>query len=280
MLEYSMEELLSVVSWLSKEYTKDQALTVSYETAAQLLDAVRYCIRENEYKRENSFLTSYNKIPIKRAYAEGYKLVIFKTRAARDCYDKMMKEFIDYGCRYYSDTVVREIPYFFANYDPKYAPQNELLALNYPLMNFNRKLCGIDKVAEYLETLEMEQKFLKVFSAFRVQNLLRKRMTEYESLYQNNIVEPIFFRALGSIIANEKISELSLSSSDYSMITNYFYSETEEQIMLKLQILTEKLMHYIDITEEKMTKYFISCCEPMAGRIMHAVADNYISAIF
>lgn len=280
MLEYSIEELLPVVSWLSEKYIEKQSCPVTYEVAVQLMDAVRYCIREHAFKRENSFLSSLDPIPAKRAYAEGYQLVVLKTRAAKECYERMMEEYTDYGCRYYSDTVVKEIPYFFEKYDPMFAPQKELLTLNYPLMNFNQKLSGIDKIGSYLETLEMEQRFLKAFMPFKVQSLLRKRVPEYESFYQNNITEPVFLRALGLMIANEKISELSLSSSNYTVISDYFQSQTDVQILIKLQVLTEKLMHYINVTEERMTEYFLSCCQPLAERIMHAVAENYISAIF
>lgn len=280
MLEYSMEDLVPVVSWLSLKYTGKESSRVTYERAIQLMDAVRYCIRELEYKRINSFLYTVDLIPAKRAYAEGYQLVVLRINKAKKCYERIIDGFQSYGCKCYYHTVFDELPKFFAEYDPLFAPQKELVTLDYPLMRSNPKRSGIDKIDEYLEALELEQNFLKAFTTFRIQHLLQKQMPGYESVCQINITEPVFLRALGSMIANEKVNDLSLTLADYDTIRNYFQSDSDAIVVAKLETLTEKLMHCINTSEEKMTEYFISCCKPLAKRIVQAAAENYISAIF
>lgn len=44
--DYDMAELLPVAAWLTDKYTSRESSSVTYETAAVLMEAVCYCIQE------------------------------------------------------------------------------------------------------------------------------------------------------------------------------------------------------------------------------------------
>lgn len=159
------------------------------------MEAVIYCICEC---MEDNLPTVGNGERPKAdvLYEKGYKKVIAKTKLAKDIYDSFIEDFNDYGCRNYKDTIVKGIPVFFMKYDPMFAPQDHLLTLDYPLMEDDRKesigLCGVDLILFYLQCIRKEQRFLSRFEPEAIKEMLRRIRPEYESLYLDNICDPIF----------------------------------------------------------------------------------------
>lgn len=89
---YEMEELLPLVARLAAKYTSGESTSVTYEAAGQLMEAVCYCIRENEKdskaaknsegKKECELLEK-QKITAAESYRQGYERVLEKTRRAQ-----------------------------------------------------------------------------------------------------------------------------------------------------------------------------------------------------
>lgn len=191
---YAMEELLPLVQKLVEKYTSKESSSVTYEKAQQLMEAVIYCINQS-IDSEAVMAVGQDKPPADLLYKEGYQRVLAKTRLAKDIYDGLIENFEDYGCKNYRDTIIKGMPAFFMKYDARFAPQDHLLTLDYPLMADDRQealnLCGIDLIIFYLQCIRKEQRFLTKFEPEAIRQLLRSIQPEYEELYLDNICEPI-----------------------------------------------------------------------------------------
>lgn len=127
----------------------------------------------------------YEKPSAAEAYERGYELVVQKARAANELYGRIMENFCDYGNRAYRDTLVRAMPEFFLRYDARFAPQEELLLLDYPVPELSADLKGIDLIYEYLCCIESEQEFLGSFPEGYVRQTCEAYHEDYGELFIN-----------------------------------------------------------------------------------------------
>lgn len=197
---YDPQELLTVVAELSRGYTGGEHSSITWEKAQMLMEAVLYCIREYEDSpaegrmgREDGIrvggggagLSTGKRIPAQEAYRQGAILVVEKVKGLRNLYNELAVEFQDFGVLCLGDTVRKGISRFFLKYDARYAPQETLLTLDYPVLRDLSSLSGVDAVWEYMQCIRLEQKFLQGLGRDWVVGALRSYHEEYEELLEN-----------------------------------------------------------------------------------------------
>lgn len=223
-MKYSLEELLPLVTKLSKKYTSNESTSVTYEVAEQLMGAILYCINENkkgtmETEEFSSELINYQKnLTAEDAYNAGYELVMKKARRANELNTLIGKNFCAYGNRAYSETVIDGMPEFFKYYDAKFSPQDHLLTLDYPTILPIEGHCGIDAIYLYLQYIALEQKFLSLIPYDQVITALMCYHNEYEELFIN--ICSVVLRHILRHIMNEKgsVEELIASFTDEQLL--------------------------------------------------------------
>lgn len=178
-MEYSMEELLPIVNKLANQYTGFDSTSLTYEKANQLMGAVLYCINEQESDRGELLVVG---ISAQECYRIGREVVEQKVRTALMLYNQLTN-FADYDNVYLRMTM-KELGMFFQNYDVKFYPQQDILNLDYPLMDMPQEKTGIDMVLPYVEQLYKEMKFLSQFS----ENEIRERLDQINPDYTENPV--------------------------------------------------------------------------------------------
>src|SRR5699024_8626257 len=136
-----------------------------------LMGAVLYCIHEL-WESSGNAPSLNKKLSAQRAYEMGAAYVREKTGKALDLYNRILQEFCHYENKCLYDTFVKGIPEFFKWYDIQFEPQNTILTLDYPLLKDISEYTGIDKIFEFIKSIDLEQKFLKLFPAGYVINIL------------------------------------------------------------------------------------------------------------
>ena len=178
-MDYKIEQLLPLAAELADRYTSKESTSVTYETAGALMEAVLYCMKECE--DEGNAVISQGSMPgVREIYRRGAGLVIEKARRARVLHDAIIRDFEDYGCMNYRDTIQKGMPGFFLHYDPVFAPGRHILSLDYPLLCGNPPLCGVDLIFEYLKGIWTEMQFLNRFHPDMVRRLLSQVSPEYK----------------------------------------------------------------------------------------------------
>lgn len=176
--EYDMEQLLPVVGKLAEKYTSRENTSVSYETAEKLMEAVLYCIREGKAAR-------CCPLPAQQAYETGAAAVREKAAEALRLYNEIIPDFLSYGSRCLHDTFVRGMPEFFKWYDVRFAPQDTILTLDYPVLRSLSAYSGIDRIYEYIRCIRLEQAFLALFPEDQVIRILTEDNADYRDMAEN-----------------------------------------------------------------------------------------------
>lgn len=180
---YTMEELLPIVGELAEKYTSKESSSITYERAAQLMEAVIYCIAHFE-SRDN--LLRAQVLPSAReAYEIGYEMVIQKVKETQKKYNELLNFFDDYGNRNYRDTVEKALPGFFLYYNPRFAPMENIITMDYPVFGLNMRLEGIDMIRQYIDAIWEEQQYLRKFPRNYVVGELYSFHPRYEEEFFN-----------------------------------------------------------------------------------------------
>lgn len=181
--DYPMEELIPIVSKLAFRYTGGEHSSVTYEKAQMLMEAVLYCIREYRHSHGNALMK--NELPAMEAYRCGQEIVMEKVRELQTLYNKMIIDFRDYGCLCLRDTVMKGIPAFLKHYDFRFAPQETLLTLDYPVQENLEHLSGVSRVLAYMKCICGEQAYLSRMDEGEVVAILHDYYRDYGYLMEN-----------------------------------------------------------------------------------------------
>lgn len=269
-----MEQLLPVVSWLIDKFTSKESSSVPYETARRLMEAVIYCVdAQSQYALVNAE-DSWN---ARAAYDRGYEAVCRKVYEAKELYDLVIEHFIDYGCRNYRDTVINGMPAFFVNYDARFAPQDHLLTLDYPLLSGYPDERGVNMIMNYLQGISLEQRFLEYFASNAVSKLLEAVCPDYRTLYLDNICYLVLLTAVGCAAAGSNVRELHLTAGNYLEITEFFQRNDLDQTTWKVKKLIRLLITQSIGVQE--AEYFERVGDDYAVRIWNGIREQGIETV-
>jgi len=189
---YSMEELIPIVADLTEQFTLHESSSITYERARQFMEAVIYCIAHLDYESNHSIILS--KLSAKEAYHIGYEAVVRKVIRTKEKYNRLMAFFDDFGNRNYRDTVEKALRGFFLYYDVKFAPMETIITMDYPVFGLDMTLEGIDMIAQYIDAIWKEQKYLNKFPRDYIIGELYLFHRRYENEFFNikEIIEAAF----------------------------------------------------------------------------------------
>lgn len=230
-MEYELEELVPVLAELAEKFTSKESTSVSYERARHLMEAVQYCIGQCE---KTGRIVSAKGVTAREAYQWGYENVIEKVKTAQKHYNEMMPGFCSYGNENYQLTVQKAISGFFMYYDPLFAPQENLITMDYPTICPITDECGINAVAKYIDYISLEQKFLNALLQSYVYGVLHQFQPDYQKQFYN-ICSIILRHILGHMMIEKKLGE---------------EGSEEDHELLKKRILEDDLQHLEKHLEE------------------------------
>ena len=214
--DYEMEELVPIVGMLAGKYAGCDSTSITYEQAEKLMEAVLYCIQEAE-QMSGDYSVRTEKMSAVQAYEAGVECIKGKVSDTLMVYNAMIPEFDAFENRCLYDTVIKGIPEFFKWYDVRFDPQNTILTLDYPvLMDFTR-LCGIDRIGEYVRCLKLEQEFLTVFPGEWILGVLRSYSTGYRDMIEN-LCEIVLKEVLAHMLAEKPLTAARLELADWRRI--------------------------------------------------------------
>lgn len=272
-MDYEMEELVPIVGKLAEKYTSHESTSITYEKAEQLMGAVLYCIHEL-WESSGNAPSLNKKLSAQRAYEMGAAYVRDKTGKALDLYNRILPEFCHYENKCLYDTFVKGIPEFFKWYDIQFEPQNTILTLDYPLLKDISEYTGIDKIFEFIKSIGLEQKFLKLFPAGYVINILSKDNRNWQES-MDNICEIVFIHVIGHIILGKSLTVIELEEDDYSYMQKIFKQATLEDIKKQLTTALEIFIKNYYENDRELLNYLSGAISGIVVRLKNA-ADNKV----
>lgn len=266
-MNYKIEDLIPIVGTLVKKYTAYESTSVTYEQAERLMEAVVYCIREAKRYGDSSILPAAG-IPAQKAYEIGFACVEEKTRRALKLYDEILPEFCHYGNRCLYNTFVNELPEFFARYDIRFAPQDTILTLDYPVLRDLSAYTGIDRIYEFIQCVDLEQRFLNLFPRDYVTHMLSKNSGQYDEM-TDNVCEYVLLTLFVHVLAGKSLAKPDLEDRDYSRIQEITAKTDLDMLSRQLTDMVEQFTSQCGGYEQALSEYLAGAVHAIAFRLKH-----------
>jgi len=276
-MEYKAEELIPIVAELAQEYAGVDSTSVTYETAQMLIEAVKYCLDENEKSSGNDLADPGTSV--KERYVVGSKIILEKAEDVRMTFNSMSAYFDAYRVECLEDTVMKGIPEFMKWYDVKYCPQNTLLTLDYPLLIDIHELSGIDAIHAYIKAIEIEQIFLKQFDRNHVISVLSLANPGYVHMI-DNICEIILINTVGHAATGKPLGAAGFTEAEYENLAAIFADRTVDDLISCVESIIRRMIGQTFEDRPDILEYLISDANNIAVRIDIAVKTSKLDKIF
>jgi len=277
-LEYEPEELIPIIADLTDRYTGKESTSVSLNKARQLTQAVVYCIREYEKSGRGKSVPAVKDVRADTAYENGFRIVLYKTEKAQERFGRILSGFRSYGNIAYSDTVEKGFPEFFAHYDARFEPQENVLTLDYPVLIRSRGRSGIDWISQYLFFIELEQRFLHRIPTDYIEHILNGWNGNYGELLIN-ICAFVYRNLMASALINRRVSPENYSKEEKEELTEKLIRLKKEEIIQELEDLTNRLINRNYAEDPQLKKYLCADIPDFYSEITNAVNHDSLSAV-
>ena len=255
---------MPIVSELAWKYTGCDHSSVTYEKAQMLMATVMYCINEDGRQEGNALAAKH--ISAREAYEHGREIVKEKLMKLQTLYNELIPDFKDYGSVCLKDTVRKGIPAFLERYDFKYAPQETLLTLDYPILRNYGGLSGVSLVLCYMQDICLEQKFLQRMDDQYVVKILRKYHRDYAYRLEN-ICGMVLQNMMGHMMLDKPLQETGFSQEELESLEEILSDKTVEQIKSYLLRSLERLTAAYYDNDRGMSEYLACGLPDIAVRI-------------
>ena len=274
MMNFRMEELLPIVTWLSEKYTSKESTSISYERARQLMEAVLYCIHQCE---DNNQLMSKGEMDAKKIYQAGYQRLIQKVQNTQIVYSEMIEKFNAYGNENYNDTVNKAIPGFFRYYDARFAPQETIITMDYPTICPITDCSGIDAIEKYVLYISYEQQFMSGLPHEYVQDVLFRYQASYKKQFYN-ICSIILRHILGHMMTGKRLGKVS-AEEDYEILQAIILQHGSRWIEDAFSKILRRLIKEKYRGDSIMEKYLQADLQNFASEIRVAALNNCVQRV-
>lgn len=275
--DFSMEELLPLVSRLAEKYTSLESTSVTYEQARQFMEAVLYCIREAGSVSDGSSLLA-GKPSASQAYETGVACVKNKVQLALSLYNELAPAFCCYNNRCLYASFTEELPEFFQKYDVTFAPQDTIVMPGYPVLKDISQYTGIDRISEFISCIRLEQYFLEKFSEHDVIEVLSRYNPQYQDM-ADNLCEILFMVTLCHVLAKKTPITQQFQEKDYMCLKEILAQKDLQSVQQQLSVSAKKLVQKEYDGNQELFEYLSHSIHSVAVRLKNAARQDALRHI-
>ncbi|MCC0782190.1 hypothetical protein IR152_03500 [Clostridioides sp. ES-S-0108-01] len=224
---YNIQQEISLILIdLIKKYTNGQSTSVKTEVAEKLLISIWYAIdayinKLGDIEKRVVELTAKN---VKKVYLEGIKILEEDLVRLKDFYELMMSRKLNTNSIAYNDTLI-ELSSFFKNYVIKFEAHDIPVSIDYPLALDDMDVQGIYYVKNYIESIDIENRFCNLFKKKDREKLFYDYGVTYKidcDVILVNLFELIINNCIFSTILGNEATNLEISEYEYEFLEKQF----------------------------------------------------------
>src|SRR5574344_59580 len=177
----------------------------------------------------------------------------------------------------YYDTVIKAIPGFFRYYDPKFAPQDTIITMDYPTIIPIKDCQGINAISQYVNYIELEQQFLSAFPVDYIIEVLSRYQNDYREQFYN-ICAIVERHILAHMLLFRELKETS-KEMDYESLKHIIDQSDKEKLKTKLEDLLNQIVFEKYEGNIEMLEYLRYDCKDFVVELINAAHHNQLQRI-
>lgn len=264
-------DIMNLLKDLILRYTKGESTSVTVETSESLLNSILYAIDFYMLKLDNpeAAVMELKEKDIRQIYESGIELIRVCSIDTKKLYGKIKRNKLKLELEPYN-TTIEEISCFFEEYNIVFGAHNGMGSIDYPLVFDDMTVRGVSYIKNYLEHLEIETEFCRLFS----ENEINKILAQYEKvcrLSHNieliNIFEILINNSIFSVLCGNEARQLNITKYQFNKINEKLkrlihieeiINEAICRVINELSIKNKFLIEYINNYKKLFEKRLIS----------------------
>lgn len=267
-------DIMNLLKDLILRYTKGESTSVTVETSESLLNSILYAIDFYMLKLDSpgAAVMELKEKSIRQIYESGIELIRVCIIDTKKLYGKIKRNKLMIELEPYN-TTIEEISCFFEEYNIIFGAHNGMGSIDYPLIFDDMTVRGVSYIKNYLEHLEIETEFCKLFSEEDINKMLfgyEKMCRLSHNIELINIFEILINNSIFSVLVGNEADQLNITKYQFNnineklkRITNIdeLINEATNKVAHDLKINNELLIEYINNYKKLLKKRLISALE-------------------
>lgn len=239
-------QVMELLAAAIQRYTRGESTSVKNETAQRIMLSMFYAmdayLRTLEHPDEA--LQALQTQGMAEIHRKGLALLESCLQDTAQLCQDIKSNQLSLANYAYQSTINEALPDFFNHYDVRFAAQDTMAGIDYPLLLDDMKASGLFYIRQYLQKLALETLFCRRYSKKALNNLLGSygrtyRINPQEALI--NVFEIVATNAIFSLLVGNPSSELNLSSAQLQLLQQLLLGLSEEQRKALIESQVERL---------------------------------------
>jgi len=276
-------EILVLLQEKIKQYNHSESSSVRVDTAEYILRSILYTM--------DFYLMAYNdeqklsllkRSTVYSIYQLGLEALEEQLEGSRLLYQQVARNSLDKGTFAYNSTIEQAIPDFFRKYDLAFGAHDTITSIDYPVYNDDQAVSGIRYIKQYLQKLDLENRFCLTFSQSSITGLLQKYGHIYGIDYRDtlaNISEIVLGNGIFAELVGDYPGSLKISPLQFRVLQELLHPMQEQAILALIDRSQAKLLDHLGLTDSRFSSYFSDFPANLTPRIIQALKNDSLANI-
>lgn len=230
-------------------YTNGSSSSVRAETAQELSDSILYTIGVALKSMSLADAAdSLSSVSLSHLFVTGQRIITKKVSVCRLLHAGLVRRLFPSENEFYASTVRDGIAGFFKLYRPEFFAHKTIITADYPTMQGEGNLCGIEFIERYLHNLYYENDLLRLFSPETAHAFLLRHNPGYEKA-PSNLCEPILCAALLCVLCDVDPQSLVLRQEDFDTLYALLDGKDRDGLHFYFMHAASRLAERLDLDE-------------------------------
>ncbi len=276
-------QIMIILAELIRKFTKGESSSLKVETTQRLLMSIFYAIDAaiSNFDDPQEALHSLEEEDIKEIYKMGLDLLESCLTESKQLYQEIEKHKLAVQIEAYH-TTINAFPAFFQNYDLLYSAQDTMANIDYPLLFDDMSIQGVFYIKQYLEKLQLEDRFCGLFAQEDINHLLFNYGSVYRINYSEsliNVFEIVLSNAIFSVLSGNSGDQLRISQAQFELLQPKFVGLDHTHAALLIAAAIEVLINELQIDQPRTGEYIRKFKSVFLTRFTNALAHNCLENV-
>ncbi|MGG1314129.1 DUF6179 domain-containing protein [Cohnella laeviribosi] len=276
--------LLLILQDLIRRYTQGESSSVTTETAENILASVLYAVDAYLASLENhdKAILCLKTGDIADLYEKGVEHVRQCFEETKRLYNEVKRQKLDVPVEAYNTTIEESLPIFLKKYGILFDAHNTMASMDYPLALDDMRLQGIFYIKQYLERLQIENRFCFKFAREDLPRLLENFGSVCRFDYRIelfNMFELVLNNALFSVLSGGDAGQIRISPYQFERLERMFSYADASEIGKMIREAMTRLQHNLQILDPRTVAYMNECGQNLIRRIVNAAEYHNLQAV-
>lgn len=276
--------IMELLKELIMKYTKGESTSVTVEITEGLLSSLLYSLDFSLLKFDNPMeaLLSLKERGVKGVYEEGIELIRLCVIDTKRLYQRTNKNKLHLEIDAYNESLDVAIPSFFEKYTVIFEAHNTMASIDYPLVFDDTKVRGISYIKNYLEVLNLETEFCRLYSEEDIRKTISGfgRMCRLNSgIELINIFEIVTNKSIFSVLCGNNAKDLNITKNQYKTLEEKFKLIGLDLVSGLIDKAIEVIITDLKISNIILINYINKYKELLKIRLLNALENNCLNSI-